>query len=53
MCYLTIKLESGIWITENKHFSREPQLSSVTRNCQIYSMHVAGYSIKEVFFFQI
>ena len=24
-------------ITENKHLSRDPQLSSVTRNCQIYS----------------
>ena len=25
-------------ITENKHLSRDPELSSVTRNCQIYTM---------------
>jgi len=25
-------------ITENKHLLRDPELSSVTRNCQIYIM---------------
>ena len=25
-------------ITENKHLLRDPELSSVTRNCQIYTM---------------
>ena len=27
-------------ITENKHLSRDPQLSSVTRNCQMYRMQM-------------
>ena len=27
-------------ITEYKHLSRDPQLSSVTRNCQIYIMQL-------------
>ena len=27
-------------ITEHKHLSPDPQLSSVTRNCQIYSMQL-------------
>ena len=38
-------------ITENKHLSRDPQMSSVTRNCQIYSMQLD--TLNRVVFFQI
>jgi len=31
-------------ITENKHLLRDPELSTVTRNCQIYIMLALGYS---------
>ena len=37
---LIITLFRWFLITENKHLSRDPQLSSVTRNCQIYSMQL-------------
>jgi len=32
-------------ITENKHLLRDPELSSVTRNCQIYIMSI--YKFKD------
>jgi len=39
-------------ITENKHLLRDPELSSVTRNCQIYTMpldtlKIGIYKLKE------
>ena len=39
-------------ITENKHLLRDPELSSVTRNCQIYIMpletlKIGIYKLKE------
>jgi len=37
---LIITLLSWLLATENKHLSRDPQLASVTRNCQIYSMQL-------------
>jgi len=33
-------------ITENKHFLRDPELSSVTRNCQIYIMPLETLKIE-------
>jgi len=33
-------------ITENKHLSRDPELSSVTRNCQIYIMPLETLKIE-------
>jgi len=36
-CYNIVKLTPG---NRKKHLSRDPQLSSVTRNCQIYSIQL-------------
>ena len=44
-------LFSWLLETENKHLSRDPQLSSVTQNCQIYSMQLD--TLKTGFFFKL
>jgi len=55
---LIITLLSWLLVIENKHLSRDPQLSSVTRNCQIYNMQLdtlktGSFKLKELINFII
>jgi len=55
---LIIKLLSWHLVTDNKHLSLDPQLSSVNQNCQIYSMQLDAqktgiFKLKEFMIFTL